>query len=107
LVRRYIIRACKDSGVFTDGIFGGSYADVPWCQALLGSERFLAFTVFQTGTNYSEIRATFAPECDSFLGSGTISGVVSPDGRLNLEGSAHEEVELVTMSRSATPATSR
>ena len=145
---RYIIRACKDSGSFTDGIF----SDVPWCQTILGSERFLPFTVFQTGTNYSEIRATFAPDCDSFVGSGTISGVVTADGRLNLEGalkvrdwfcdpdgdvqlsgwdtnvdatgnmtgrwaqnltikgregSAHEEVELVRMSRSATAATSR
>ena len=124
------------------------------CAVVSGAHRFgalLAFTVFQTGTNYSEIRATFAPECDSFV-SGTISGVVTADGRLNLEGtlkmldwfcdpdgdlqlsgwdtnvdatgsmtgrwaqrvtlngregSAHEEVELVTMSRSATPSPSR
>jgi hypothetical protein len=147
---RYIIRACKDSGVFTDGIF----ADVPWCQGTtgIGSERSFALTLFQTGSNYTEIRATFGPECDSFVGSGTISGVVTADGRLNLEGtlkvldwfchadadlqlsgwetnlngagsmtgrwaqnltinaregSAHEEVELVTMSRTATVATSR
>jgi Bacterial Ig-like domain (group 2) len=147
---RYIIRACKDSGIFTDGITGD---DVPWCQVLnrIGSQRF-AFTLVQTGRNYSEIRAMFGPECDSFAGSGTISGVVTADGRLNLEGtlkaldwfchpdmdlqlsgwdtnldgagnmtgrwaqnrtifghqgSAHEEVELVTMSRTATAATSR
>jgi hypothetical protein len=147
---RYIIRACKDSGVFTDGITGD---DVPWCQVLnrIGSASF-AFTLVQTGRNYSEIRATFGPECDSFTGSGTISGVVTADGRLNVEGtlkalewfcnpdmdlqlrgwdtnlegadnmtgrwaqnrtifgqqgSAYEEVELVTMSRTATAATSR
>jgi hypothetical protein len=145
---RYIIRACKDSGIFTDGI----HADVPWCQVLLGSERVLPFTVLQTGTNYSEIRATFAPDCDSFVGNGTIPGVVTADGRLVLEGvlkvldwychpdgnlqisgwetnvdatgsmtgrwvqnltiggregSAREEVELVTMSRSAPAATVR
>ena len=151
---RYIIRACKDSGIFTDGFFGGSYADVPWCQALNAtrSERSLAFTLSQTGANYSEIRATFSPDHD--WGSGTISGIVTADGRLNLEGtlkvldwyrnpswdlqlsgwdtnldgfsgmtgrwaqnytipgqqgrgSAYEEVELVTMSRSATASTSR
>jgi hypothetical protein len=152
---RYIIRACKDSGVFTDGIFvGGGFDDVPWCQGHtgIGSERSFALTLFQTGSNYNVIRATFGPECDSFVGSGTISGVVTADGRLNLEGtlkvldwfchpdadlqlsgwdtslngvgsmtgrwaqnftingregSAHEEVELVTMSRTATVATSR
>jgi hypothetical protein len=145
---RYIIRACKDSGVFTDGIFD----DAPWCQGPtgIGSERSFAFTLFQTGRNYSEIRATFDPEC-YFFGGGTISGVVTADGRLNLEGtlkaldwlcdpdldlhlsgwdtnldaagsmtgrwaqnliinrregSAHEEVELVTMSRTATASTS-
>jgi hypothetical protein len=150
---RYVIRACKDSGIFTDGIFGGSYADVPWCQALnaISLERLFAFTLSQTGANYSEIRATFGPECDSGNGSGTISGIVTADGRLNLEGtlkmldwycdpwadlqlsgwdtnldaagsmtgrwaqnltigqrgSAYEEVELVTMSRTATASASR
>jgi Bacterial Ig-like domain (group 2) len=141
---RYIIKACSDSGIFRDGITGD---DVPWCQVLnrIGSERF-AFTLVQTGRNYSEIRGTFGPACDSFTGSGTISGVVTADGRLNLEGtlkaldwfcdpdmdlqlsgwntnldgagnmtggwaqnriifgqqgSAYEEVELVTMSRTA------
>jgi hypothetical protein len=147
---RYIIRECNDSGIFTDGIG----ADVPWCQVRIGSARSFAFTLVQTGRNYGEIRATFSPECDSFTGSGTISGVVTADGRLNLEGtlkaldwfchpdmdlqlsgwdtnldgfsgmtgrwaqdytilgqqergSAYEEVELVTMSRSATASTSR
>jgi len=147
---RYIYRACRDSGIFRDGIGH----DVPWCRYLLnriGSERF-TFTLSQTGTNYREVRATFGPECDSFTGSGTIFGVVTADGRLNLEGtlksldwfcnpdmdvqvggwdtnldgagnmigrwaqnrtifgqqgSAYEEVELVTMSRSATASTSR
>jgi Bacterial Ig-like domain (group 2) len=151
---RYVTRACKDSGIFTDGIFGGSSADVPWCQARIsiGSARFLAFTLFQTGRNYGEIRATFSPDHD--WGSGTISGIVTADGRLNLEGtlkvldwygnpsfdlqlsgwdtnldgfsgmtgrwaenltivgkpergSAYEEVELVTMSRSAAASASR
>jgi hypothetical protein len=80
---RYIIRACRDSGIFRDGIYGGSYVDVPWCQALngIGSEGILAFTVVQTGTNYSEIRATFG-----FDYGGTISGSVTADGRLNLQG---------------------
>ena len=145
---RYIIRACNDSGIFTDGIGG----DVPWCQMLLGSARSFAVTLVQTGRNYGEIRATFSTDYD--WGSGTISGIVTADGRLNLEGtlevldwygdpswdlqlsgwdtnldgfsgmtgrwaqnytipgkqergSANEEVELVTMSRSATALTSR
>jgi Bacterial Ig-like domain (group 2) len=145
---RYIYRACRDT--FRDGMLN----DVPWCQYLvnrIGSERF-AFTLVQTGGNYSEIRATFGPACDSLTGSGTISGAVTADGRLNLlgtlkalnwycepdmdlqlsgwdtnldgdgnmtgrwaqnrtvygqQGSAYEEVELVTMSRSGTASTSR
>lgn len=78
---RYIIRVCRDSGIFRDGIYGGSYVDVPWCQALnsIGSEQSFAFTLFQTGSNYSEVRATF-PD------GGTISGVVTADGRLTLAG---------------------
>jgi hypothetical protein len=148
---RYIIRACNDSGIFTDGIG----TDVPWCQGRtgIGKQTLLTpFTVVQTGTNYSEIRATFDQACDAFFGSGTISGGVTADGRLHLEGtlklldwycdpdmdlqisgwdtnlegagsmtgrwtqdltiigregSAHEEVELVTMSRTATASTSR
>jgi hypothetical protein len=159
---RYIIRACKDSGIFTDGIDRGSYADVPWCQALngIGSEHSFAFTIFQTGSNYSEIRATFVratfggPDGGTISESGKISGMVTADGRLNLEGtlqvqtldwygdhwgdlqlsgwdtnldgssgmtgrwaqnltivgrqgSAYEEVELVTMSRTATALASR
>jgi Bacterial Ig-like domain (group 2) len=149
---RYTIRACKDSGIFTDGIFGGSDADVPWCQVLIGSARPFAVTLVQTGRNFGEIRATFSPNHD--WASGTISGIVTADGRLSLEGtlkvldwyfssswdlqlsgwdtnldgfsgmtgrwaqnytipgqqergSAYEEVELVTMSRTATAATSR
>jgi hypothetical protein len=143
---RYIYRACRDTGI------------VPWCPYLVnllnrfGSVPF-AFTLVQTGGNYSEIRATFGPWCDSSTGSGTISGAVTADGRLNLEegtlkalnwycepdmdlqlsgwdtnldgagnmtgrwaqnrtiyggqSSAYEEVELVTMLRSATASTSR
>jgi hypothetical protein len=150
---RYIIRACKDSGIFTDGIGD----DVPWCQGPtgiggIGSKRSFAVTLVQTGRNYGEVRATFSPDQD--WASGTTSGVVTADGRLDLEGtlkvldwygnpswdlqlsgwdtnldgfsgmtgrwaqnytipgqqergSAHEEVELVTMSRSATASTSR
>ena len=61
---------------------------MPWCQGFnrIPSQR-LAFTLVQTGRTYSEIRATFGPECDSLNGSGTISGVVTADGRLNVEGS--------------------
>jgi Bacterial Ig-like domain (group 2) len=79
---RYVIRACNDSGIFRDGIYGGSYIDVPWCQALnnIGSVHSFAFTLFQTGRNYSEIRATFGPDGE------TIAGIVTADGRLNLEG---------------------
>ena len=80
---RYVIRVCRDSGIFRDGIYAGSYVDVPWCQALdgIGSEHSFAFTLVQSGRNYSEIRATFGPD------GGTISGVVTADGRLELEGS--------------------
>jgi hypothetical protein len=139
---RYIVRVCKDSGIFTDGVYGGSYADVPWCRAFdgVGSEHPLALTLVQTGRNYGEIHATF-PDL------GTVSGIVTADGRLNLdgtmkvldwygdyccdlpfsrwdtklegrggmtgrwtqnftfvrqEGAAYKEVELVTMSRTAT-----
>ena len=73
---RYIIRACKDSGL-------------SWCRgyAGVGTERFVTpITIVQTGTNHSEIRATFDHACDAFFGSGTISGSVTADGRLNLEG---------------------
>lgn len=151
---RYITRACKDSGIFRDGIYGGGYVDVPWCQAFngIGSEHSFAFTLFQTGRNYSEIRATFGPDAPRDEIGGKISGIVTADGRLNLEGtlkvldwygdpwgdlqlsgwdtnldgagsmtgrwaqnltmvgqqgSAYEEVELVTMSRTATASTSR
>jgi len=81
---RYITRTCTDSGIFTDGIYG----DVPWCQGLkaFGSERTFAFTISQTGANYSEIHATFGPNRDSSNGSGTILGRVTADGHLTLEG---------------------
>lgn len=81
---RYIYKVCKDSGIFTDGVFGD---DLPWCQTLgrRGAQHF-AFTIIQTGRTYSEIRATFGPELDSLAGSGTVSGTVTADGRLNLEG---------------------
>lgn len=83
---RYNVTACKDSGIFTDGIGG---TDVPWCQGRTGISKqtlLTPFTVVQTGMNYSEIRATFDQACDAFFGSGTISGGVTADGRLHLEG---------------------
>src|SRR5215207_1509640 len=84
---RYVVRTCKDSGIFTDGILGGSYADVPWCRAInsIGREFVLAFSVAQTGRDYSEIRAMFGPDRDAANGSGTIAGIVTADGRLNLQ----------------------
>ena len=83
---RYVIRACRDSGVFTDGFIVGSLSDVPWCQVLKsnGAERSFAFTLSQTGANYSEIRATFSPDHD--WATGTVSGIVTADGRLHLDG---------------------
>ena len=81
---RYIVRACRDSGIFTDGIYGGSYVDVPWCRALnsVGSEHSFAFALVQTGSDYSEIRATFGTNGEQF------SGMVTADGRLRLEGTS-------------------
>jgi hypothetical protein len=81
---QYIITACNDSGIFTDGIYGGKYIDVSWCQALnrVGSVHSFASTFSQTGTNYSEIRATFGSD------TGPITGIVTADGRLKLEGTS-------------------
>lgn len=76
---QYIITACNDSGIFTDGLNN----DVAWCQAnRIGSVHSFAFTLSQTGTSYSEIRATF--------GSGytPIIGIVTAGGRLKLEGTS-------------------
>ena len=149
---RYIVRACHDSGIFTDGFHSPTHSDVPWCQdrALgngIGSEHLFVFTLHQTGRSYSEIRATFGADL-----YGWIPGIVTPDGRLMLEGTvkvldwygdhwgdlqfsgwdttleradgmtgrwaqnttvvgqqgnAYEEVEIVTMSRSATASASQ
>ncbi|HET7696277.1 MAG TPA: Ig-like domain-containing protein [Vicinamibacterales bacterium] len=79
---RYVINVCRDSGVFADGIVGGGYVDVPWCRALnkVGSEHAFAFTIAQSGSDYGAIRATFGPD------AGSISGSVTADGRLNLDG---------------------
>ena len=79
---RYVVKVCADSGIFKDGIYGGDYVDVPWCQALdgVGSMHAFAFTLSQTGRNYSEIRASFGAD------GGLITGQVTADGRLNLNG---------------------
>jgi hypothetical protein len=82
---RYIVRACQDSGIFTDGFDTPTSSDVPWCQDKvlgngIGSERSLVFRLSQTGGNYSEIRATFGANEDG------IPGTVTVDGRLKLEG---------------------
>ena len=81
---QYIVTACNDSGIFTDGILGGSFIDVPWCQAVsrIGSVHSFAFTLSQSGTTYSEIRATFG------LDTHPITGIVTADGRLKLEGTS-------------------
>lgn len=83
---RYIVRACEDSGIFTDGFHSPISSDVPWCQDKLmnsgvGSEHSFVFTVSQTGANYSEVRATLEANVDA------IPGTVTADGRLKLEGS--------------------
>ncbi len=92
----YVIRACDDSGIYKDGVFGGTLTDVPWCQAFdrLGSVHSIMLALSQTGSNRSEIRARM-PEIDSqgcYLSvcvrryTGNITGVVTTDGRLNLGG---------------------
>jgi hypothetical protein len=82
---RYVIRVCRDSGIFRDGIYGGNLSDVAWCQAQngVGSVHPFAFTLSQTGSNYSEIRLTFGnPEYSAITGS------VTADGRLNVGGTS-------------------
>jgi Big-like domain-containing protein len=82
---RYIVRACQDSGIFSDGFHTPISSDVPWCQDKvlgngIGSEHAFVFRLSQTGGNYSEIRATFGANADG------IPGTVTADGRLKLEG---------------------
>ena len=82
---RYIVRACQDSGIFSDGFHTPISSDVPWCQDKvlgngIGSEHSFVFRLSQTGGNYSEIRATFGGNTDG------IPGTVTADGRLKLEG---------------------
>jgi hypothetical protein len=55
---------------------------MPWCQVLIGSARPFAVTLVQTGRNYGEIRARFSPDYD--WAGGTISGILTADGRLSL-----------------------
>jgi len=82
---RYVIRACDDSGIFEDGIYGGAYSDVPSCQGLdaIGTVHSISLALSQFGSNYGEIRATLA----GYGAPGdTITGIVTADGRLNLAG---------------------
>ncbi len=83
---RYIVRACQDSGIFTDGFHSPIHSDVPWCQDRvlgngIGSEHSFVLTLSQTGRNYSEVRATFGAALDG------VPGTVAADGRLKLDGS--------------------
>ena len=81
---QYVVTACNDSGIFTDGIIGGSFIDQPWCQAVarIGSAHSFTFTLAQSGTTYTEIRATFGSD------TRPIPGIVTADGRLKLEGTS-------------------
>lgn len=84
---RYIVRACQDSGIFTDGFSTPTHSDVPWCQDKelgngIGSESSFAITLSQTGTNYSDVQATFGADRDDI-----IRGTVTAEGRLKLNGS--------------------
>jgi hypothetical protein len=84
---RYVIRACEDSGIYTDGVFGGVYEDVPYCQVpfnRVGVEQSVTLTLSQTGHNLSEISGSFFPENAGYVGG--LKGVVTPDGRLTLAG---------------------
>jgi len=78
----YVVRACDDSGIYRDGVFGGSYTDVPWCQAFdrVGSVHSIALTLSQMGSNQSEIRGALGEN------AADLTGVVTADGRLNLSG---------------------
>jgi hypothetical protein len=78
----YVVRVCNDSGVYKDGVFGGIYADVPWCQAneRVGSVQSIALVLSQMGSNQSEIRGGLGE------GAADLTGVVTADGRLNLSG---------------------
>jgi hypothetical protein len=72
----YVIRACADTGDLTDH-------DGGWClvgPGRVGSVSGIRMTLVQSGQNLSEITATIG----SF--GETITGIVSPDGRLNLGG---------------------
>jgi hypothetical protein len=73
----FVIRACTDSGDFTDH-------DGGWCAAGPGRigtvVRGMKLMLVQSGTNFSEVTGTF----DSF--DEPITGVVTGDGRLTLAG---------------------
>ena len=55
---RYVIRACDDSGIFEDGIYGGAYSDVPysrgWCN--VGSTTRARHTRFAMSLRLLRIR---------------------------------------------------
>jgi len=73
---RYVIRACTDTGDLTDH-------DGGWCATgpgRVGTVAGIALTLVQSGNTLSEITGTFGYFC------GTITGVVSADGRLSLAG---------------------
>ena len=81
---QYIVTACTDSGIFTDGVLGGSFVDVPWCQAVgrIGSAHPFLFAITQSGETYSEIRATFGWD------TRPVTGILTADGRLKVEGTS-------------------
>lgn len=84
---QYVIRSCQDSGIYTDGVFGGIYEDVPYCQVpfnRVGTEHSLTLTLSQTGSSPSEITGRFFPDNPEY--EGELTGVVTPDGRLTLAG---------------------
>jgi hypothetical protein len=82
----WVMRACDQSGVFRD---------VSWCQDLggAGSVLPLQMTASQTGTALNQISGTVTIDVGL---AGTVSGSVTPDGRLNVAGSFDVVVEGVT-----------
>ena len=83
----YVVTACKDSGIFRDGIYGGDKADVPWCQAFdgVGTVHSIALTLSQAGSDYREVRAILS----NAAVVGTLTGTVTGDGRLSLAGAVN------------------
>lgn len=76
-VGKYVIRTCADTGDLTDH-------DGGWCASgpgRVGTVAGIALTLVQSGNTLSEITGTLG-----FYYCGTITGVVSADGRLTLAG---------------------